>query len=70
MFDDQIDVIADCIVSNLRTDECRAGCANCHLTELTKKLEMTYQKINQENGKQNDSFCNFISRSMIYKHFS
>lgn len=55
MSDDHIAVVADCMVSNLRTDECRAGCANCHLNELQNKLVTAHAKIDSNNGKAHNT---------------
>ena len=51
MCDDQIAIVADCMVINLGTDQCRAGCANCSLNEIFNKLEMIQPKIDHNNGK-------------------
>ena len=67
MFEEQIPIVADCIVSNLRTDECRAGCPNCYMTELVKELELAHIKINHENG-MSSTYKFFIQKLHIFLH--
>ena len=51
MSDDQTAIEADCLIKNLRTDQCRAGCANCSLNELFEKLKVNHSLIGTDQGK-------------------
>ena len=51
MSPDQIDIEADCLIKNLKTDQCRAGCANCSLNELFDQLKTNHAQIGNIEGK-------------------
>ena len=61
MSDDQIAIEADCLIKNLRTDQCRAGCANCSLNELYETLKMNHSQIGLIQGNIN------VLQMMSYK---
>ena len=48
---DQISIETDCLINNLRTDQCRAGCANCSLNELFDTLKTNHIQIGFIEGK-------------------
>ena len=48
---DQISIETDCLINNLRTDQCRAGCANCSLNELFDTLKTNHFQIGFIEGK-------------------
>ena len=50
MIDDQIAIQADCMITNLRTEDCRAGCANCYLNELMAELMTLQVEFNDDPG--------------------
>ena len=51
MSTDQISIETDCLINNLRTDQCRAGCANCSLNELFDTLKTNHIQIGLIEGK-------------------
>ena len=52
MSTDQIPIETDCLINNLRTDQCRAGCANCSLNELFNILKANHGQIGIIEGKK------------------
>lgn len=52
MSTDQIPIETDCLINNLRTDQCRAGCANCSLNELFNILKTNHGQIGIIEGKK------------------